>query len=212
MKQFRADGVAIVFVSHHLPAVAQLCSQVLLLEGGRPLRMGAPGDVIAAYCRGTGASDRDEVAIAATLRANRRAGVDAFEIEPGERLTLDVTLDFHLEVDRATVGVVVWDLARELYVYGASSDSIGIPMVKAGRGETKEYTFCFDANLTRGLYALEVSVFDHDRHEFLGRVRGIRHFQVVECVTFDGVANLYLNGREVSVHTDRSAPLQALAR
>jgi lipopolysaccharide transport system ATP-binding protein len=212
MKQFRANGVAIVFVSHHLPAVAQLCSQVLLLEGGRQLRIGAPGDVIAAYCRSTGASDRDEVAIAATLRANRREGVDAFEIEPGERLTLDVTLEFSLDVERATVGVVVWDLTRELYVYGVSSDVIGIPPVQARRGETKDYTFSFDANLTRGLYALEVNVVDLDRHRFLGLVRGIRHFQVVEHVSSDGVANLYLNGREVSVSTDRSVPLQALAR
>jgi lipopolysaccharide transport system ATP-binding protein len=212
MKQFRANGVAIVFVSHHLPAVAQLCSQVLLLEGGRPLQIGAPGDVISAYCRGTGASDRDEVAIAATLRANRRAGVDAFEIGPGESLTLDVTLEFHLDVERATVGVVVWDLTRELYVYGASSDFIGIPLVQARRGETKQYTFSFDANLTRGLYALEINVADLDRHRFLGIARGIRHFQVVEHVSYDGVANLYLNGREVSVPTGRGVPLQALAR
>ena len=33
MKEFRANGVAIVLVSHHLPTVAQLCSEVLLLEG-----------------------------------------------------------------------------------------------------------------------------------------------------------------------------------
>ena len=212
MRQFRANGVAIVFVSHHLPAVAQLCSQVLLLEGGRPLRIGAPGDVIAAYCRGTGASDRDEVAIAATLRSSSREGVDAFEIEPGERLTLDVTLDFHVDVERATVGVVVWDLTRDLYVYGANSNSVGVPFVRAGRAETKQYTFSFDANLTRGLYALEVNVFDHDQHRFLGLARGIRHFQVVEHVSYDGVANLYLKGREVASRIDRSAPLQALAR
>jgi lipopolysaccharide transport system ATP-binding protein len=212
MRQFRANGVAIVFVSHHLPAVAQLCSQVLLLEGGRPLRIGAPGDVIAAYCRGTGASDRDDVAIAATLRSNSRAGVDAFEIEPGERLTLDVTLDFHVDVERATVGVVVWDLTRDLYVYGANSNSVGVPFVQAGRAETKQYTFSFDANLTRGLYALEVNVFDHDQHRFLGLARGIRHFQVVEQVSYDGIANLYLKGREVAGRIDRSALLQALAR
>jgi lipopolysaccharide transport system ATP-binding protein len=211
MKEFRVKGVAIVFVSHHLPAVARLCNRVLLLEGGRPLRLGAPGDVIAAYCRGTGASDCGEVAIAATLRASRRAGVDAFEIEPGERLTLDVTLDFHRDVERATVGVVVWDLARELYVYGASSDRIGIPPIHAGRGESRRYTFSFDANLTRGLYALEVNVVDLERSRMLGLSRGIRHFQVLEQVSYDGVANLYLEGRDAGASSVSAAPLQALA-
>jgi lipopolysaccharide transport system ATP-binding protein len=211
MQQFRAKGVAIVFVSHHLPAVARLCNRVLLLEGGRPLHLGAPGDAIAAYCRGTGASDCGEVAIAAALRANRRAGADAFEIEPGERLTLDVTLQFHLDVERATVGVVVWDLARELYVYGASSDRIGIPVLHARRGESRQYTFSFDANLTRGLYALEVNVVDLARHRMVGLARGIRHFQVLEQVSYDGVANLYLTGREVSSGVS-GAPLAAVAR
>jgi lipopolysaccharide transport system ATP-binding protein len=211
MKQFRANGAAIVFVSHHLPAVARLCNRVLLLEGGRPLRLGAPGDVIADYCRGTGASDCGEVAIAAALRANRRAGVDAFEIEPGERLTLDVTLQFDLAVERATVGVVVWDLARELYVYGASSDCIGIPVLHARRGESRQYTFSFDANLTRGLYALEVNVVDLARHRMVGLARGIRHFQVLEQVSYDGVANLYLTGREVSARVS-GVPQAALAR
>src|SRR5207249_8798042 len=44
MKRFRDDGVAIVFVSHHLPAVAQLCNKVLLLDQGEPVRLGAPAD------------------------------------------------------------------------------------------------------------------------------------------------------------------------
>src|SRR5207253_3506139 len=45
MKRFRSEGTAIVFVSHHLPAVASLCSQVLLLERGVPVRLGSPSAV-----------------------------------------------------------------------------------------------------------------------------------------------------------------------
>src|SRR5207237_9417037 len=40
------EGVAIVFVSHHLRAVAQLCSKVLLLENGRVACIGAPAEAI----------------------------------------------------------------------------------------------------------------------------------------------------------------------
>jgi hypothetical protein len=52
-----------------------------------------------------------------------RGGFEA----PGERLTLDVALHFTTDVAHATIGVVVWDLTRELYVYGASSDALGMP-------------------------------------------------------------------------------------
>jgi hypothetical protein len=200
MKEFRRQGVAIVFISHHLPAVAQLCSEVLLLEQGTAVRHGTPSEVIAAYCTGSGAADHDDVAIAATLRAPRSggSGAEAFEIAPGERLQLDVTLEFRLDVQRATVGVVVWDLTRELYVYGASSDSIGIPPVKAAAGDVRSLRFSFDAHLTRGLYAIEVNVVDPDRHRFLAVARGLQHFHVVENLSYDGVANLYLSGRDVS--------------
>jgi hypothetical protein len=171
---------------------------VLLLENGQPMKIGSPGDVIAEYCAGTSTNDQDAVAISAVLRGGRRSTGGTVEVAPGERIIIDAAIDFHVDVDDATVGVVVWDLSRELYVYGASSDRIGMPLVRAAHGETKRFTFCFDANLARGLYALEINVVDHVQHRFLGCARGIRHFQVVEHVTFDGVANLYLSGREVA--------------
>jgi ABC-type polysaccharide/polyol phosphate transport system ATPase subunit len=196
MQQFRAEGVAIVFVTHQLASVAQLCSQVLLLEQGAPAALGPPGEVIATYCSGVETSEHDDVTIAATLRSNRReGGADALEVAPGDRLHLDVTVQFHLDVEHATIGIVVWDLARELYVYGASSDFIGLPLVRARAGETRTYSFALDAHLARGLYAFEVNVVDLDRHRYLGIARGLKHFRVVEGISYDGVANLYLTGR-----------------
>ena len=87
-------------------------------------------------------------------------------------------------------------MTRELYVYGASSDFVGVPPVRARAGDVRTFTFSFDANLTRGFYAIEVNVVDPDRHRFLGLARGIAHFQIVEHVSYDGIANLYLTGRE----------------
>jgi lipopolysaccharide transport system ATP-binding protein len=200
MKEFRRQGAAVVFVSHHLPAVAELCTEALLLDQGKTVKLGAPRDVIAAYTSGVGASEHDDVAIAARLHARQRAGGDgeAFEIAPGERLQLDVTLEFRTDVEFATVGIVVWDLTRELYVYGASSDFVGVPPIRAARGDVRSFTFTFHAHLTRGLYALEVNVVDARRHRFLAVARGLRHFHVVEEVSYDGVANLYLSGRDAT--------------
>jgi lipopolysaccharide transport system ATP-binding protein len=196
MKAFLAQGVAIVFVSHHLPAVAQLCHQVLFLEDGRTARLGAPSEAIAQYCSGSRATDRADVAIAATLRTDglHAVGSSTFDVAPAARLRLDVALDFRVDADCATVGIVVWDLTRELYVYGVSSDFIGLAPLAARTGETRQLTFSFAANLTRGLYAVEVNVVDQQRHRFLAVARGICHFQVVEQISYDGVANLFLTG------------------
>ena len=107
-------------------------ARCLMLENGRTAQLGPPGDVIATYCRGTGTDATTTCRSAASLSTARRIGpIGAFEIEPGEHLTLDVTLDFHVDVEHATIGIVVWDQTRELYVYGASSDFVGIPPIRA---------------------------------------------------------------------------------
>jgi lipopolysaccharide transport system ATP-binding protein len=202
MKAFRNEGTAIVFVSHHLSAVASLCSQALLLERGTAVRLGPPAAVIAEYGSGNRVSDHDDVAIGATLRsAGRDAAAGTLDVRPGDRLHLDVTIEFRVDVERAAIGIVVWDLARELYIYGASSDVVGIPFIRARSGDVRTFSFSFDANLTRGLYAVEVNVADSDRQRFMAVVRGIAHFQVVENISWDGIANLYLKGREgAAVH------------
>jgi lipopolysaccharide transport system ATP-binding protein len=199
MAAFLAEGVAIVFVSHHLPSIARLCTRALLLDHGAPARVGPPADVIAAYSRGDAVNTTDEVSIAATLGiGGGEADRDIFDVQPGTPLTLDVAVDFRVDVEQATVGVVVWDVSRELYVYGASSDFVGIPPIRARRGDKRIFHFTFDANLTRGLYAIEVNVVDCPSARFLGLARGIRHFHVTERVSYDGVANLYLTGRDVA--------------
>ena len=196
MKRFLDQGTAIVFVSHHLPAVAQLCNQVLLLDHGATVRLGAPAAVIQEYCSGGRTSDQDEITIRCSLTGVEPAKNGALEVRPGDRLDLDVTVEFRRNVDHGTVGIVVWDMRRELYVYGASSDFVGVPPVRARQGDVRTFNFSFDANLTRGLYAIEVNVVDPDQHKVLGMARGITHFQVIEHVSYDGVANLYLKGRE----------------
>ena len=198
MHDFRKQGVAIVFVSHHLPVVAQQCSHALLLDQGEVVRHGPPREVIAAYTAAAGAAENDAVTITASLHAphHPEGRHDAFEVAPGERLQLDLTLAFSTDVEHATIGVVIWDLTRELYVYGASSDVVGVAPIRAREGDVRSFTFAFDAHLTRGLYAIEVNVTDAVRHRFLAVARGLRHFHVVEDVSYDGVANLYLSGRE----------------
>ena len=49
MGEVARSGRTVLFVSHHLATVENLCHRALLLDGGRVNLAGAPGEVIAAY-------------------------------------------------------------------------------------------------------------------------------------------------------------------
>lgn len=53
IEQFRREGRTIVVVSHSLPAVQQLCKEVVWLEKGRLKQRGPSAEVIAAYTGGS---------------------------------------------------------------------------------------------------------------------------------------------------------------
>src|SRR5688500_16777536 len=69
MQDFKRNGVAIVFVSHNLQAVASLCDRALFLAGG-VREYGAPHDVIRKYVTSadaaTEAAENDAVKITST--------------------------------------------------------------------------------------------------------------------------------------------------
>jgi len=49
MEDFGSAGRTVLFVSHNMQAVAQLCSRAILLEGGRLVREGPSGEIVAHY-------------------------------------------------------------------------------------------------------------------------------------------------------------------
>ena len=51
IRELRANGTTIVFISHDLSAVGQLCDRALLIEGGSLVSAGEPAQVIEEYRR-----------------------------------------------------------------------------------------------------------------------------------------------------------------
>jgi ABC-2 type transport system ATP-binding protein len=76
IEEFRRDGRTIVVVSHSLPAVQQLCKEVVWLEKGKLKMRGPSAEVIAAY---TGESYTQHTAKDADFR--ERWGTDAVRID-----------------------------------------------------------------------------------------------------------------------------------
>jgi lipopolysaccharide transport system ATP-binding protein len=96
------EGRTVLFVSHNLAVVNQLCGRVFLLDEGRIVKSGTPEDVVAAYI-GTGESA--EVEWRGAERGTSRSSIlsiDAARISDqyGQpTATLESHAAFHLEID-----------------------------------------------------------------------------------------------------------------
>jgi len=61
MEDFGADGRTVLFVSHNMQAVAQLCSRALLMEQGHVVRDGPSAEVVAHYLQTTAGAGSSQV-------------------------------------------------------------------------------------------------------------------------------------------------------
>jgi lipopolysaccharide transport system ATP-binding protein len=208
MEDFVRGGAAVVLVSHNLTAVTQLCKRAALLESGRMVSTSSAREVVGTYCRRQSVAAKF-VGDALTVEFESPDSVgDNWTVESGKPIRMRVRLTFHQSFRSGSIGIVVWDLARNLYVYGAESNSVGVANVSGLPGETATYEFEIDANLAQGVYALEVNVFDSERQEHVARLMPAGQFTVNEWMSYSGIANLFLKGRKV----DSGQPAIAVGR
>jgi lipopolysaccharide transport system ATP-binding protein len=192
MLEFKRQGVAIAFVSHNLQAVMQLCNRAILLDRGKVAASGPAVEVLGTYAGGANRETARADAEGASLQARVRGLDGATSVAPGDVVRIEAEIDFHQPVEKATLGMCVHDVATNLYVYGANSHVLGIEPIAGRPGERVRFSLEFVANLTRGLYSIDLEVYDLHRQRVVAALTPLKQFNVSEQVSFDGVANLFL--------------------
>ncbi len=64
IERLRADGVAVLLVSHAMEEIEHLCDRVVLLDRGRVVAVGTPAGIV----ESAGAADLDDAFVALTGR------------------------------------------------------------------------------------------------------------------------------------------------
>jgi lipopolysaccharide transport system ATP-binding protein len=192
MRRFKQEGVTIVFVSHNLQAVAELCDRALYLNR-RTRALGPSADVISRYVADSFAASpeasRGEVKIlSAMLQQNGEPVIDS--VAPGTQLDLLVTFEVEKPIDDVTFAFGVHRSTDQLVVYDGqfSQLDLGLGATLTPGRFTVRYTF--DVNLTRGQYYFDVFAAQASSQRYLGRLRPAGHVTVVESRTWGGVADL----------------------
>ena len=192
MGHFKKQGVAIVFVSHNLQAVAGLCDRALYLHG-EVRALGPSREVIEQYVR---ASDRPRVAgsagaveIAATEVLDQR-GRRPGAVAPGTPLTLRVRYVAHAAVRDLLLGFLLYRSTDNLPIYDANFGTNELAIGSLQKGDEIVVEFHFRAHLTRGQYHLGCHVFDMTTQQYTDRVCPTGVLTVEESRTHSGIADL----------------------
>jgi lipopolysaccharide transport system ATP-binding protein len=157
MQETISKGTTVIFISHNIPAVIQVCPQAILLTKGEIKRIGPSADVCRFYYRAYGEMHRvDHGSIQLkeiTLLSSDGTPCNAFET--GEWATADVAVSAKERVDGLIMGFLI-KRSDGLMVFDANSDKIADKYYSFEAGETKVVSVRFRANLPEGSYFLGV--------------------------------------------------------
>jgi lipopolysaccharide transport system ATP-binding protein len=165
----REEGRTILFVSHNLLTVQELCTRSILLENGRVKMIGKTADVIDTYLNNTSVESAGP-AKAVSLNERENAGEIRFTgvtIANGKgsgtilshdklRIIMDYTSDLQRPIDDVRVVLTVTSELSQQVVLRLDSD---IPSNSIGRIQPKGQIVCeTDAiNLSEGQYAVDIN-------------------------------------------------------
>jgi len=184
-------GTTVVFVSHNLQAVANLCSRSLLLQQGRVVQIGPSEEVLQGYlCTAREPRTRDfaQEAFIERVRLRGRDGTKN-HFESGERGYIDVEVSGTAACDRLAVVVVI--NTKEFEVFATSTERLGANRFSLRPGEKVICTFALDLHLVSGIYYISAWVHRYDIDKDYDGWEYAETFFVTARRDVTGVANLY---------------------
>jgi lipopolysaccharide transport system ATP-binding protein len=172
IEALKQRGTTIVFISHNLHAVLEICPRVIVLERGVKLIDGAAADTVAAYLQRLQSrttrerEDENSPIVVRQVTFVDGHGCDRDRFRSGEKLGVRIVLEARTRISRPVIGLAFYS-ADGTCVYGHQSK---IDQWDTGDVEGHvAYEIDYDGvYLHPGRYLVSVSVHDHPvMHEYL---------------------------------------------
>ncbi len=200
MKSVLNSGATVIFVSHNLRAIAELCKRSIMLAKGRLIADGPTSSVIHTYMeqmRGSrvDVQDKDVVIDSVIVRGTEGPRLD---FASGDKAWVDVTLR---AVRRAEKVACVIRFKDDKYneIFNTATERLGIPPITLLPGETVTYSFDLNMHLAAGTFHLGVGAIRFDVDRIFDLVEPAASVFVRSPMDVRGAANLYPTVRRLDV-------------
>jgi lipopolysaccharide transport system ATP-binding protein len=193
MRQVLASGTTVLFVSHNLRAVTDLCQRAILIDHGKVAMAGPTAEVARRYM------DRSAEGSAETDNASKEAYITSVRMhdDRGRDLQFDagqkVTVEFEVTANQPCqkLALVLECLDDEHYdIFNTSTQRLGEKPFSLDPGETERVTFQLTLHLAPGTYHLGAYLYRYDQQKnFDTRTRAVT-FYVTSPTDVRGAAHL----------------------
>jgi lipopolysaccharide transport system ATP-binding protein len=190
MNAILRSGATVIFVSHNLRAIVELCPRSILLEHGEVVAAGASQEVMNTYLERSGSQGRESKSknvyiSGAKIRRSRSENV-AFN--SGEKIWVDVEIECAAEAEPFSVVLFIND-DKQYETFHTSTEYLGCPPVSLKPGERFACTFELDLTLAGGTFYLGVELFRFDNEKNLHRLFPAATIYVNTLMEVRGIVN-----------------------
>jgi lipopolysaccharide transport system ATP-binding protein len=185
-------GATVLFVSHNLRSVTELCQRTALLERGRLRAIGPSDDIARTYTQTIQELRRRHLDAAVTIQSAtlRNAGGDLCSAcRSGEDLALEVVVAARAPAEQLGLGLSVRDLKYGL-VFSTSSRRLGVPTVSLGADEAVTFRIDLTINLAPGSYRVDLHLNRYDLEQECDHWPSAATVVVSSDLDIKGIANL----------------------
>lgn len=191
MTQIINRGTTVIFVSHNLSAICDLCSRALLLERGKAVAIGKTEEVISVYLKRNNddrkfQKDREMFISRVAIRGNDGP---KNHFRSGERAFIDIEAVSRSDLEKIAFVVVISN--ESVLILNTSSEMLGLESITIQRDQKKCCTFSIDLHLVGGTYYVSALLLRYDINKEYDQWLAAETFFVSAESGIRGIANLY---------------------
>jgi ABC-type polysaccharide/polyol phosphate transport system ATPase subunit len=157
------SGTSVLFVSHNLKSVTEICGRAILLDHGKMLCEGETDAVIREYLKADAVNsipEADKPAYISSVKVRDRNGEQS-TFESGQTAWVDVEVTAREALDR--LSVVIWFTDETQYIiFDTSTERLGFAPFALQPGGTYHCTFELCLNIAHGTFHLCSAVHRYD--------------------------------------------------
>lgn len=201
MESFSKKGVTVVFISHNLQAVMNLCPRAILLRKGAVVEAGPTGTVVRRYLtevasRAPG-EERDQHVGIRGVTVLDEEGKEKDIFAAGERASVLIEVTAAAPEDGLAVTIDFLD-GNNVSVFNTSSERLGHETFALAPGDLRTFRFETTLHLVEGHYYLKVEIKKYRADRIYDAVFPAAALFVRSGRGIKGTANLYPEFREDS--------------